>query len=160
LFGNYETPAVISKVGKAKLAGEPLDMTVYGRKEFPRESATQGLVLVAARPRTDLRFRAKVLLKDAKSRMAGSTRRGITAMPSPVALSDQQMMAILAAAAPLAAHDRNPFLLEVAQLLQTLPEVGDGALHRIIMDVQRRHFDPPELNAHAVPHRRMLARTR
>jgi hypothetical protein len=42
LFGNYETPAVISKVGKAKLAkGEPLDMTVYGRKEFPRESATQ-----------------------------------------------------------------------------------------------------------------------
>jgi len=41
-LGNYETPAVISKVGKAKLAkGEPLDMTVYGRKEFPRESTTQ-----------------------------------------------------------------------------------------------------------------------
>jgi hypothetical protein len=47
LFGNYETPAVISKVGKAKLAkGEPLDMTVYGRKEFPRESATQGIGII------------------------------------------------------------------------------------------------------------------
>jgi hypothetical protein len=34
LFGNYETPAVISKVGKVKQAkGLPLDTTVYGRKE-------------------------------------------------------------------------------------------------------------------------------
>jgi hypothetical protein len=107
-----------------------------------------------------LRFRAKVLLKDAKSRMPGSVRRGIRRMPTPVALSDQQMMAILAAAAPLAARDRNPFLLEVAQLLQALPEVGDGALHRIIMQVQRRHFDPPELNPHAVPHRRLMAKAR
>jgi hypothetical protein len=41
--------------------------------------------------------------------------REIPRMPSPVALTDAQMMAILAAAAPLAAHDRNPFLLEVAQ---------------------------------------------
>jgi hypothetical protein len=42
-LGNYETPAVISKVGKAKLAkGEPLDMTVYGRKEFPREIVEEG----------------------------------------------------------------------------------------------------------------------
>jgi hypothetical protein len=33
-FGNYETPAVISKVGKTKQAhGQPLDITVYGRKE-------------------------------------------------------------------------------------------------------------------------------
>ncbi len=33
-FGDYETPAVLSKMGKAKLAkGEPLDHGVYGRKE-------------------------------------------------------------------------------------------------------------------------------
>ena len=33
-FGFYETPAVLSKVGKAKLAsGEPLDASGYGRKE-------------------------------------------------------------------------------------------------------------------------------
>jgi hypothetical protein len=88
------------------------------------------------------------------------TRRGIRRMLTPVALTDAQMMAILAAAAPLAAHDRNPFLLEMAQLLQTLPEIGDGALHRIIMQVQRKHFDPPELSAHAVPHRRLMAKAR
>jgi hypothetical protein len=70
------------------------------------------------------------------------------------------MMAILAAAAPLAASDRNPFLLEVAQLLQALPEVGDGALHRIIMQVQRRHFDPPELSGHSQPHRQLMAKAR
>jgi len=78
-------------------------------------------------------------------------------MPTPVALTDAQMMAILAAAPPLAAGDRNAFLLEVAQLLQALPEIGDGALHRVIMQVQRRHFDPPELSAHRVPHRRRQA---
>lgn len=33
-FGEYETPAVLSKLGKLKLlAGEPLNDTVYGRKE-------------------------------------------------------------------------------------------------------------------------------
>jgi hypothetical protein len=81
-------------------------------------------------------------------------------MPTPVALTDAQMMAILAAAAPLAAHDRNPFLLEVAQLLQALPEVGDGALHRVIMQVQRKHFDPPETDERAQPHSRAWAKAR
>jgi hypothetical protein len=33
-FGDYETPAVLSKVGKAKVRrGEPLDTSTYGRKE-------------------------------------------------------------------------------------------------------------------------------
>src|ERR1700730_9282006 len=33
-FGNYETPAVISKIGKAKAAqGKPVNTTIYGRKE-------------------------------------------------------------------------------------------------------------------------------
>jgi hypothetical protein len=74
----------------------------------------------------------------------------------PIALTDAQMMAILAAAAPLAARDRNPFLLEVAQVLQGLPEVGDGALHRVIMQVQRKHFDPPQLDDARIgqPHHR------
>jgi hypothetical protein len=70
---------------------------------------------------------------------------GRSTMP-PIRLTDNQMMAILAAAHPLARGDRDAFLLEVAQLLQALPEVGDGALHRVIMAVQRKHFDPPELD--------------
>ncbi|WP_129586534.1 hypothetical protein [Pseudodesulfovibrio hydrargyri] len=33
-FGNYETPAILSRIGKAKIeAGEELDTTTYGRKE-------------------------------------------------------------------------------------------------------------------------------
>jgi hypothetical protein len=33
-FGNYETPCVISKAGRAKIAArKPLDITTYGRKE-------------------------------------------------------------------------------------------------------------------------------
>jgi hypothetical protein len=33
-FGDFETPAVLSKIGKHKLAmGTPLDLTTYGRKE-------------------------------------------------------------------------------------------------------------------------------
>jgi hypothetical protein len=82
-------------------------------------------------------------------------------MPPPVALTDAQMMAVLAAAAALAAHERNPFLVEVAQLLQALPEVGDGALHRVIMQVQRRHFDPPlSTDERSQPHPRAWARAR
>jgi hypothetical protein len=79
-------------------------------------------------------------------------------MPPPIALTDQQMMAILAAAHPLARGDRDAFLLEVAQVLQALPEVGDGALHRVIMAVQRRHWDPPELDRGPRHGRRTVAR--
>ncbi len=33
-FGNYETPAVLSQIGNAKLSkGEPVDTSTYGRKE-------------------------------------------------------------------------------------------------------------------------------
>jgi hypothetical protein len=80
-------------------------------------------------------------------------------MPPPlVRLTEAQMMAILAAAHPLARGDRDAFLLEVAQLLQALPEVGDGALHRVIMTVQRKHFDPPELDHQPRHGRRAAAR--
>jgi|GraSoiStandDraft_14_1057315.scaffolds.fasta_scaffold567745_1 hypothetical protein len=108
----------------------------------------------------DLRFRARVLLKDAKSRMPEARRgsRDLSAMPPPIALTDAQTMAILAGAAPLAAQDRNPFLLEVVQALQALPKVGDGALHRVIMAVQRKFWDPPELDHQPRHGRRTVAR--
>ena len=31
----------------------------------------------------------------------------------------------------------------LARELARLPDIGDGSLHRIIMTVQRKHFDPP-----------------
>jgi hypothetical protein len=67
-------------------------------------------------------------------------------MPQPIALSEEQMAAILADAQPLERHAREPFLREVAQMLQAQPQLGDGSLHRLIMEVQRRHRDPPNLS--------------
>jgi hypothetical protein len=58
-------------------------------------------------------------------------------------LSDEQMTAILAASMPIPFNRRTVFLAEVASALNQLPEIGDGALHRVIMEIQRRHFDPP-----------------
>jgi hypothetical protein len=60
-----------------------------------------------------------------------------------VSLSDEQMTAVLRAASPLEPRDRGPFLEEVAAALATLPDIGDGALHRIIATVQRKHFSRP-----------------
>jgi hypothetical protein len=66
---------------------------------------------------------------------------------SPVCLTDMQLDAVLAAAHPLAPDRRSAFLEDVARELARLPEVGDGMLHRIIMVVQRRHFDPPDFGS-------------
>jgi hypothetical protein len=63
----------------------------------------------------------------------------------PIALTDMQLDAVLAAARPLAPHRRSEFLEHVAREVAALPIVGDGALHRVIMTVQRSYFDPPDL---------------
>jgi hypothetical protein len=66
-------------------------------------------------------------------------------MPTtPVSLSDDQLVAIIRAATPLLPPDRVPFFEAVAHELARLPEVGDGSLHRVIAEVQRRHFSPPK----------------
>jgi hypothetical protein len=68
----------------------------------------------------------------------------------PIRLSDEQMTAILAAAYP-PPDRRSDFLAAVARELAALPVIGDGALHRIIMAVQRRHFAPPDLSHEHAP---------
>ena len=64
----------------------------------------------------------------------------------PIALSEAQMCALLAASHPLPPDCRSAFLEQCARELANVPMVGYGAVHRIIMDVQRRHFDPPDLD--------------
>jgi hypothetical protein len=78
----------------------------------------------------------------------------------PIALTDAQLTAVFAAARPLAVQDRDPFLQEVASLLAGIVDLGDGDVARAIRAVQRKHFDPPTLNPHAVPHRRLMAKVR
>lgn len=67
-------------------------------------------------------------------------------MPSskPIALSDEQMSAIWAAAMPLDVKVRGAFLEDVAKEISRHPILGDGLLHRLIMVIQRKHFDPPD----------------
>jgi hypothetical protein len=60
-------------------------------------------------------------------------------------LSDSELDIVLAAAQPLAAKDRDAFLQDVAAALAALPERGDGAVFRVVREIQRRHFDVPDL---------------
>jgi hypothetical protein len=72
-------------------------------------------------------------------------------MSTPVALTDEQMSALLAAAHPLPARSRLAFLEQCARELAQLPEVGNGAVHRVVMKVQRQYFDPPDLATGHMP---------
>jgi hypothetical protein len=65
--------------------------------------------------------------------------------PPPIALSEAQMCALLAASYPLPPAARSPFLEHCAREIANLPELGDGVLHRTIVRVQRMYFDPPDL---------------
>jgi hypothetical protein len=64
----------------------------------------------------------------------------------PIALSDAQVRAVFAAAAPLPPSARDAFLLDLAAALQGQENLGDGTVFRLIREVQRRHFDPPRLD--------------
>ena len=60
----------------------------------------------------------------------------------PIALSEAQMCALLAASYPLPPTARTPFLEHCAREIANLPELGDGVLHRTIVRVQKMYFDP------------------
>jgi hypothetical protein len=66
--------------------------------------------------------------------------------PSPIALSEAQMCALLAASYPLPPAARAAFLEHCAREIANLPELGDGVLHRTIVRVQKMYFDPPDLD--------------
>jgi hypothetical protein len=66
----------------------------------------------------------------------------------PICLTENQMNAVLAAATPLPPNRRSDFLVDIARELSSLPEVGDGVLHRVIMVAQKRYFAPPIVDHH------------
>jgi hypothetical protein len=67
----------------------------------------------------------------------------------PIRLSDSELDAVMAAARPIAVERRDAFLQEIAIMLHSCVEIGPGVLHRIVAEVQRRHFDPPGLSRQA-----------
>ena len=62
-------------------------------------------------------------------------------MPVPPAFTDQQIDAIMNAAQPLARADRAAFLEAVVEALDGQP-IGDGAVFRVIREVQGRYLEP------------------
>jgi hypothetical protein len=57
---------------------------------------------------------------------------------------------------PAAAAQRSRcFSAQLAAALAGIVEPGDGDVHRAIRELQRKHFDPPETDERAQPHRRM-----
>ena len=61
----------------------------------------------------------------------------------PLALSDDEMTAILAAAAPLDPADRTPFLEVVVSAVAALDPRGPGSVFRTIREVQGRFSARP-----------------
>ena len=64
-------------------------------------------------------------------------------MPAPPRFTDEQIDAIMRAAAPLAPGDRTLFLEAVVAALDG-KALGDGLVFRVIREVQLRHLDPPQ----------------
>lgn len=63
-------------------------------------------------------------------------------------LADTQQAAVLRAVNPLERHQRTAFMTALTMLLKDREEIGDGALFRLLRDLQREHFDFPQLGRH------------
>jgi hypothetical protein len=68
-----------------------------------------------------------------------------------LSLSDDELEAVMAAAVPLAPRSRDVFLREVAAELRRYQDIGPGLVGRVCRELQRKHFDPPNLDGHREP---------
>jgi len=69
----------------------------------------------------------------------------------PLALSDDQLSAVMRAAGTLNVADRDDFLRVVAAALAGR-ELGDGLVGRVCAEAQKRFFRPPELDGRGNNH--------
>jgi hypothetical protein len=69
------------------------------------------------------------------------------AMPRPIALSDDELQAVMDAARPLAPRDRDQFLRRIAAVITALPVRGPGVIHRAIRSTWREFYDVPDLRS-------------
>jgi hypothetical protein len=66
----------------------------------------------------------------------------------PLHLNDEEMTVLLSLAGPIDQQRRPQFLQEVAQELEAkrqAGEIGEGLVHRLARQIQRRFYDPPAL---------------
>jgi hypothetical protein len=69
----------------------------------------------------------------------------------PLALSDSEYDQVVAACRPLHPDQRGAFLEALAAELRDAGELGDGKVHRVIAQVQRQFWDPPDLDGPGKP---------
>jgi hypothetical protein len=72
-------------------------------------------------------------------------------LPRPIAVSDEQLSAIMRACAPLQPMERSALLAALAHRLRGYRngDVGDGELHRLLREILREVWRPPKVNTHA-----------
>jgi hypothetical protein len=71
--------------------------------------------------------------------------------PEPISLSDDQLVAVMRACAPLQPIDRDPFLRALAHRLRG-QEIGDGRLYRAIKELLAGgYFKPPTKSTNPAP---------
>jgi hypothetical protein len=63
-----------------------------------------------------------------------------TPATTPIGLTDEQMSMVYSASAPLEPRARSAFLAELANALRGRGEIGDGELHQVIRETQRKYF--------------------
>jgi hypothetical protein len=71
----------------------------------------------------------------------------MTTTPELFHLTDEQANAVFAAAHPLPPHRRSAFLEEVAREISRHPILGDGLLYRLIVQIQKKHYDVPDFGS-------------
>lgn len=74
----------------------------------------------------------------------------------PIKLTDAELDAVLAAARPLDVRVRDAFLQAVADALQGYSEIGPGLVGRVVSQIQKQYFDPPDLRGEDPPARRRV----
>ena len=60
-----------------------------------------------------------------------------------ISLSDDELAAVMDAARPIPARDRDAFLRDVAVELAKYAELGPGIIARVVGKIQRQHLNPP-----------------
>jgi hypothetical protein len=71
---------------------------------------------------------------------------------SPIKLSDEELDAIMRAAAPIDPDQRDQFLQAVYSALAACHEIGPGAVYLVCRSVQKQFFHPPIPDSHEGRH--------
>jgi hypothetical protein len=61
--------------------------------------------------------------------------------PRPISLTDEQLMTVMCATEPLDPQRRSAFLVALAQMLRSEPQIGDGVVFRCIRALQPTFHD-------------------